>query len=120
MLRRRVKKVAREVWHCRFRALPNDQFMLRVMHINENWEATMKYHDESNRDPLRSNDQGTCIDYSEEAIPERDPAYRLPAGTLYQTHTIDYVPAAKRHALARRLQELGMSPARAAMVASLG
>src|SRR5947209_3670682 len=26
----------------------------------------------------KSNDQRSCIDYSEEAIPERDPAYRLP------------------------------------------
>src|SRR5262249_39311925 len=54
-------------------------------------------------------DEWTCTDYSEEAIPERDPAYRLPAGTDYGTKTVDYMPAAERRALARCLEELGMS-----------
>ena len=58
-------------------------------------------------------------DYSEEAIPERDPSYRLPAGTDYEPRTIEEVPAELRNALARRLQQLGMSRARAAFVASL-
>jgi hypothetical protein len=66
-----------------------------------------------------SNDPGICTDYSEEAIPERDPAFRLPKGTLQETQTIECVSAAERIALARCLEQLGMSPARAAMVASL-
>jgi hypothetical protein len=59
------------------------------------------------------------IDYSEEAIPERDPAYRLTAGTSCETETIEHLPAAERRALARRLEQLGMSPARALLVATL-
>jgi hypothetical protein len=76
----------------------------------EDWEATMN----------NLENQSTGIDYSEEAIPERDPAYRLPGGTLYETQTVEYISAAKRLALIRSLEQLGMSPARAAMVASLG
>jgi hypothetical protein len=59
------------------------------------------------------------VDYSEEAIPERDPAYRRPAGTLCDPETIEYVSREERHALARRLEQLGMSPAKVAFVASL-
>jgi hypothetical protein len=58
-------------------------------------------------------------DYSEEAIPERDPSHRRPAGTLCDPETVDYVPLEERRALARRLEELGMSPARVAFVVSL-
>ena len=58
-------------------------------------------------------------DYSEEAIPERDPAYRLPVATWYEEETIEVVTAEKRLDMARRLQLLGMSRARAAAVASL-
>jgi hypothetical protein len=58
-------------------------------------------------------------DSSEEAIPERDPTYRLPAGTCCETETIEHLPAAERLALARCLEELGMSRARALCVASL-
>jgi len=107
----------------------------------------MKYHEEEKRDALlpddkvhaaeklnvapagrlhagdgllaNSNDEQTCTDYSEEAIPERDPAYWLPDGTLTETHTVEYVPAAERLALARCLEQLGMSTARAAVMASL-
>ena len=61
----------------------------------------------------------TGIDYSEEAIPERDPAYRMHDGTLYEVQTVEVMPSAVRRALARCLEELGMSPSRAAMVASL-
>jgi hypothetical protein len=115
----------------------------------EDWEAAMEYHWENNRDILRPSenvqttgtlnqqpatailpragdrllpnwiDQPTCTDYSEEAIPERDPSYQLPDGTLDQTQTVEYMPAAERAALARCLEQLGMSAARAAMVASL-
>jgi hypothetical protein len=60
-----------------------------------------------------------CSDYSEEAIPERDPAYCLPEGTVHETLTVEYVPAAERLALLRCLEQLGMSAVRAAMVASL-
>jgi hypothetical protein len=66
-----------------------------------------------------SRDQPTGIDYSEEAIPERDPAYRLTDGTLHETETVEHVPPEVRLALARCLEELGMSPARAALVANL-
>jgi hypothetical protein len=59
------------------------------------------------------------IDYSEDAIPERDPAYRLPVGTCCDTQTVEHLPAAERLALARCLEQLGMSPARALVVASL-
>jgi hypothetical protein len=61
----------------------------------------------------------TDADFSEEAIPERDPAYRMQDGTLHQEQTVDDLTGAMRFDLARRLQELGMSAARAAMVASL-
>jgi hypothetical protein len=61
----------------------------------------------------------TCCDYSEEAIPERDPAYHLPHGTDNEEPTIEAVSAEGRLDLARRLQQLGMSPGRAAAVASL-
>jgi hypothetical protein len=74
-------------------------------------EAAMKYHDEKNLD--------ACHDYGEEAIPERDPAYRLPPGTDYESRTIEAVSAEIRADMARRLQELGMSRSRAALVASL-
>jgi hypothetical protein len=60
-----------------------------------------------------------CTDYSEEAIPERDPAYRPPDGTLHEAQTVDVVPAEVRLALRRCLEELGMSAARAAAVAAL-
>src|SRR5262249_24873731 len=71
------------------------------------------------RFPPDSNDRGICTDYSEEAIPERDPAYRLPYGTFQETRTVEDVPAADRSALDRCLEQLGMSAARAAMVAGL-
>jgi hypothetical protein len=58
-------------------------------------------------------------DYSEEAIPERDPAFRTLDGTLHEEQTVDELPAAVRLDLARRLQEIGMSATRAAMVVSL-
>jgi hypothetical protein len=69
----------------------------------------MKLHEE----------QPTFTDYSEEAIPERDPAYRLPVGTLHETQTVVYMSAAERLALARCLEQLGMNASRAAMVANL-
>jgi hypothetical protein len=81
----------------------------------------MKSHEEKTRDGRLpdAQDQQTYTDYSEEAIPERDPAYQLPDGTLHETKTLEYVSGAERLALARRLEQLGMSAARAAMVASL-
>lgn len=59
------------------------------------------------------------IDYSEEAIPERDPAYRMGSGTLHEEQTVDEMPAKLRLTLARQLEALGMNASRAAMVASL-
>jgi hypothetical protein len=59
------------------------------------------------------------IDYSEEAIPERDPAYRPLDDTICESPTVELMPAEVRLALARELEQLGMNPTRAAMVASL-
>jgi hypothetical protein len=61
----------------------------------------------------------TRTDYSDEAIPERDPAYRTLDGTVYEAQTVDDMPAEVRRALARCLEQLGMSPSRAALVVSL-
>jgi hypothetical protein len=69
--------------------------------------------------PLSSADSPTGMDYSEEALPERDPAYRLPDGTLSEGQTVEEMPSHVRQELARRLEQLGMNPAKAAMVASL-
>jgi hypothetical protein len=71
------------------------------------------------RRPLTSNSDSFYRDYSEEAIPERDPAYHLPDGTDFGGQTVEVVSAETRSDLARRLQQLGMSHARAAAVASL-
>src|SRR5258708_911374 len=67
-------------------------------------------------DPRRtsSSDVRTKIDYSEEAIPERDPAFDLVDLSPCDTLTIEIVPIEVRRALARRLEELGMKAARAA------
>lgn len=72
----------------------------------------MKYHMEEELD-------ARWADYGEEAIPERDPAYRLSDGTLDKTQTIEYLPRAERLALASCLERFGMSRARAAIVATL-
>jgi hypothetical protein len=74
-------------------------------------EAKMKNLDENERD--------TYDDYSEEAILERDPAFRLSGGTDHEGPTVESVSAAVRQDLARCLEQLGMSPSRAAAVASL-
>jgi hypothetical protein len=80
----------------------------------------MQYHTEKQRAVLLPyEDLVLCCDYSEEAIPERDPAYRLPDGTECGEPTVEAVSAEMRLDLARRLQELGMSTSRAAFVASL-
>ena len=42
-------------------------------------------------------------DYSEEAIPERDPAYRLPVGTCSEDATIKFVSTEERRDMARLL-----------------
>ena len=68
---------------------------------------------------LTSNEERTATDYSEEAIPERDPAYRTLDGTLYETQTVDDMRPDVRLALARCLEQLGMSAVRAALVANL-
>jgi hypothetical protein len=59
------------------------------------------------------------VDYSEEAIPERDPAYRMLDGTLSDAQTVDALPRDVRLDLARALEEMGMSPGKAALVASM-
>jgi hypothetical protein len=66
-----------------------------------------------------NSDNDGAVDYSEEAIPERDPAYRPLDDTLYKVQTVEIVPAEVRLALARSLEQLGMNSARAAMVARL-
>jgi hypothetical protein len=78
----------------------------------------MKYHEKMKYDTVFRYER-TFIDYSEEAIPERDPAYRIPDGTLSEDQTIPVVSAEVRLALARRLEEFGMNAAKAAVVASL-
>jgi hypothetical protein len=81
----------------------------------------MKSHEEKTGDGRLpdAQDQRTVTDYSEEAIPERDPAYQLPDGTVHETQTVEYLPRAERLAVARQLERLGMSAARAALLASL-
>jgi hypothetical protein len=69
--------------------------------------------------PQPTSNKAGAVDYSEEAIPERDPAYRPLDDTLYKGQTVEVVPAEVRLALARRLEQLGMNSARAAMVARL-
>jgi hypothetical protein len=69
--------------------------------------------------PPEPKSQSLCRDYSDEAIPERDPAFRLPGGTDHAEPTVEALSAAVRLDLARRLEQLGMSHARAAAVASL-
>jgi len=69
--------------------------------------------------PQPTSNKAGAVDYSEEAIPERDPAYRPLDDTLYKAQTVEVVPAEVRLALARSLEQLGMNGARAAMVASL-
>jgi hypothetical protein len=71
------------------------------------------------RPQATSKGQRPFTDCSEEAIPERDPAYRLEDGTPYETQTVEHLPAAERRALARWLEQLGMSRARATIVAWL-
>ncbi len=61
----------------------------------------------------------SSTNYSEEAIPERDPAYRTLDGTLCEEQTVEVVPTEVRLALTRCLEQLGMSPAKAALVATL-
>ena len=58
-------------------------------------------------------------DYSEEAIPERDPAYCLPVGTCYDESTIEVVSKEQRLEFVRQLQQLGMSYNRASVLAIL-
>lgn len=71
------------------------------------------------RRPPQSRSECESHDYSEEAIPERDPAYRLPESTGDEEPTVEAVSAAMSVDLARHLQQLGMSRARAVFVASL-
>jgi hypothetical protein len=65
------------------------------------------------------NSQDTVIDYSEEAIPERDPNYRPVSDALYDSPTTEVLSAEERRELARCLEQLGMNAVRAAVIASL-
>src|SRR5689334_20726955 len=56
----------------------------------------------------RSKRESDCRDYSEEAVPERDPAYHLPDGTEHDQPTLEVVSAEVRLDLVHRLQQLGM------------
>jgi hypothetical protein len=62
---------------------------------------------------------GAGRDYSEEAIPERDPAYCLPSGEVNEEATMEALSPETRLELTLRLQQLGMSRGRALAVASL-
>ena len=85
----------------------------------------MKFHEQATLYALVSfkklnlNGLEIGIDYSEEAIPERDPSYQLAYGTLSETQTLEHLPADRRLDLARCLEQLGMSAARAGLMASL-
>ena len=65
------------------------------------------------------NSNVAVIDYSEEAIPERDPNYRPVSDALYDSPTTEVLSAEERRELARCLQQLGMNAVRAAVIASL-
>jgi hypothetical protein len=71
------------------------------------------------RPAARSTRQRLRADYGEEAIPERDPAYRLADAAPCETQTGEHLPPAQRRALARCLEQLGMSRVRARIVAWL-
>src|SRR5262249_17983162 len=99
-----------------------------ALRTNEQAHAATRFHGERATSDLPPaddrvgpdlSDQRTDIDYSEEAIPERDPVYQLPDGTSHEAQTAEYVSAADRLALARCLEQLGIRPATAALVASL-
>jgi hypothetical protein len=98
--------------------LPYDNFLFQIGKLSEKL-ATAGALLAAERPEQSSKDEDAAIDYSEEAIPERDPAYRLQDDTLYKAQTIEIVPAEVRVELARSLEQLGMSSARAAMVARL-
>jgi hypothetical protein len=107
--------------------------------VDDFGEAAMKYDHQDKRDtlpydghltraevqlelerrPPQATNEDDSVNYSEEAIPERDPAFRLSGGTDDEGPTVEDVSPAVRRYLARRLEQLGMSPARAAAVASL-
>jgi hypothetical protein len=107
--------------------------------VDDFGEAAMKYDHQEKRDTLPYDDhpstaevqlkldrrsphatsEDDSVDYSEEAIPERDPAFRLSGGTDDEGPTVEDVSPAVRRYLACRLEQLGMSPGRAAAVASL-
>jgi hypothetical protein len=78
----------------------------------------LKYDEKERLDALIPY-EGFLTDYSEEAIPERDPAYRTLDGTLCEEQTVEVMPEDVRLALARCLEQLGMSAAKAALVATL-
>lgn len=60
-----------------------------------------------------------CTAYDEEAIPERNPAYRLPLGTSCDDRTVEAISREVRLHLARQLHELGMARSRALFVSRL-
>jgi hypothetical protein len=132
---------------CRFRAAPVDQSMSAA--VNDDGEEIMNAYLEHQGDipmtaerliarknvgvplptavllravesrPSPWQNHADDHDFSEEAIPERDPAYHLPDGTGYTEPTVEAMPPEVSLDLARRLQQLGMSQARAALVVSL-
>ncbi len=98
--------------------LPYDKFLTEIERFHEGL-ATAGVRLAVERPQPSPKDGDAAIDYSEEALPERDPSYRLGDDTLYKAQTVEVMPAEVRLALARSLEELGMNGARAAMVASL-
>jgi uncharacterized Ntn-hydrolase superfamily protein len=98
--------------------LPFDSFLFQIGKFSEKL-ATAGALLAGERSEKGSKNEDSAIDYSEEAIPERDPSYRLQDDTLYKAQTVEVIPAEVRLELARALEQLGMSSARAAMVASL-
>jgi len=66
---------------------------------------------------VRKEEDGTV--YDEEAIPERDPDYRLPVETSVGSLTAGFLSLADRRELALELEKLGLVPWLARAIANL-
>ena len=68
--------------------LPYDNFLFQIGKFSEKL-ATTGAKSAGERSEQNSKTEDAVIDYSEEALPERDPAYRLLDDTLYKAQTIE-------------------------------
>jgi hypothetical protein len=101
---------------CRFCGLPFDHVVEAATR-----ETAMRRFDHKNQvlDSRQAESPCSSTAYDEEAIPERDPAYRLPHGTSFDERTVEAISQEVRLHLARQLQELGMQRSRALYVSRL-